>query len=126
MLTPLPDPMPEPFDVAVLRPVGRDGLVCFEGRQYSVPFRLVGETVEVRGGAGAVQVLKACAVVAVPPRGTDRRLVIDPRHYDGPSTAQVVAPPPLGRMGLRLQELAQAPVAQRSIELYAALAEVAR
>ena len=54
------------------------------------------------------------------------RLVIDPQHYDGPNTERVIAPPPLGRMGRRLQELAEAPVMQRSIELYAALAEVAR
>ena len=126
LLTPLPDPLPEPFDVAVMRPVGRDGLVCFEGRQYSVPFRLVGETVEIRGIAGAVRILKACEVVALHQRGTDRRLVIDPRHYDGPGNERVVAPPPLGRMGVRIQELARAPVARRSIELYAALAEVAR
>jgi hypothetical protein len=110
----------------VSRPVGRDGLVAFEGRQYSVPFRLVGETVEVRGIAGAVQVLKDCAVVACHPRGTARRLVIDQQHYDGPSTERVVAPPPLGRMGARIQELAALPVARRSIELYADLAEVAR
>jgi hypothetical protein len=38
----------------------------------------------------------------------------------------VTAPPPLGRMGARMQELAAAPVARRSIDLYAALAEVAR
>jgi transposase len=126
LLTPLPEPPPEPFDVVVVRPVGRDGLVCFEGRQYSVPFRLIGERVEVRGAAGAVQILKACAEVARHPRGTDRRLVVDPRHYDGPGTERVIAPPPLGRMGRRLQELAEAPVLQRSIELYAALAEVAR
>ncbi len=99
---------------------------AFEGRQYSVPFRLVGETVEVRGVAGAVQVLKGCEVVACHPRGTERRLVIDQRHYDGPSTERVVAPPPLGRMGARLQDLAAMPVAQRSIDLYVALAEVAR
>src|SRR5215211_3270923 len=62
LLTPLPAPLPEPFDVVVMRPVGRDGLVCFEGRQYSVPFRLIGETVEVRGVAGAVQIepLRVC------------------------------------------------------------------
>ncbi len=103
-----------------------DGLVAFEGRQYSVPFGLIGETVEVRGVAGAVQVLKNCEVVASHPRGTARRLLIDQRHYDGPSTERVIAPPPLGRMGARLQDLAAMPVAQRSIDLYAALAEVAR
>jgi transposase len=126
LLTPLPETAPEPFDVVVTRTVGRDGLVAFEGRQYSVPFRLVGEAVEVRGVAGAVQVLKACRVVALHPRGTARRLLIDQRHYDGPSSERVIAPPPLGRMGARVQELATAPVARRSVDLYAALAEVAR
>lgn len=126
LLTPLPETAPEPFDLAVSRPVGRDGLVAFEGRQYSVPFRLVGETVEVRGVAGAVQVLKDCQIIACHPRGTDRRLVIDQQHYDGPSTERVIAPPPLGRMGERIQHLAAMPVARRSIDLYAELAEVAR
>ena len=126
LLTPVPETAPEPFDLVAARRVGRDGLVAFEGRQYSVPFRLVGEAVEVRGAAGAVQVLKDCEIVACHPRGTERRIVIDQRHYDGPSTERVIAPPPLGRMGARIQELATVPVARRSIELYAALAEVAR
>lgn len=83
--TPLPETAPEPFDVVVARVVGRDGLVSFERRRYSVPFRHVGDTVEVRGVAGAVLALKDCAVIARHPRGTDRRLVIDQAHYDGPS-----------------------------------------
>ena len=91
-----------------------------------MPFGLIGETVEVRGVAGAVQVLKDCEVVASHPRGTARRLLIDQRHDEGPSTGRVIAPPPLGRMGTRIQSLAAMPVARRSIELYAALAEVAR
>jgi transposase len=126
LLTPMPETTPEPFDLVAARVVGRDGLVAFEGRQYSVPFRLVGETVEVRGIAGAVQVLKDCQTVACHPRGTERRLVIEQRHYDGPSTERVIAPPPLGRMGARIQQLAAMPVARRSIDLYAALAEVAQ
>src|SRR5205085_1700463 len=36
-LTPLPETLPEPFDTVVLRRVGLDALVAFEGRQYSVP-----------------------------------------------------------------------------------------
>jgi len=52
--------------------------------------------------------------------------VLDPRHYDGPSTPRVTAPPPLGRMGRRLQEIAAMPVAHRPIDLYAALAGAAR
>jgi transposase len=126
LLTPLPDPLPVPFDVAVSRKVGTDGLVSFEGRQYSVPFRLIGETVEVRGIAGAVQVLKACEIVAEHPRGTGRRLLVDRTHYDGESDDRVIAPPPLGKMGKRIQDLIDAPVAHRAIETYHMLAEVAR
>jgi hypothetical protein len=125
-LTPVPDPLPDPFDAIATRPVGRDGLVAFEGRQYSVPFRFVGQSVEIRGAATTVQVVKACEIIATHPRHTSARLVIDQAHYDGPSTDRVAAPPPLGRMGARIQELAFTPVAQRSIDLYAALAEVAR
>jgi hypothetical protein len=65
-------------------------------------------------------------VVAEHPRHTAERIVLDPGHYDGPSTPRVTAPPPLGRMGQRLQEIAAMPVAHRPIDLYAALAGVAR
>ena len=125
-LTPLPEILPEPFDDVGVRMVGIDCLVAFEGRQYSVPFAHIGERVEVRGCARTVQILKDCRVLAVHQRYTPARLVIDPAHYDGTSTPRVVAPPPLGRMGAKIMELATAPVAHRSIEYYAALAEVAR
>jgi hypothetical protein len=82
--------------------------------------------VEVRGCAGAVQVWADGEIVATHPRHTRHRLVIDPTHYDGPSTVRVAAPTPLGRMGRRLQELAALPPQRRPIDLYAALAEVAR
>ena len=98
-LTPLPETLPEPFDTVVLRRVGLDALVAFEGRQYSVPFRHVGERVEVRGCAATVQILKNCQVLATHPRGTLERLVIQPNHYEGTNTPRVIAPPPLGRMG---------------------------
>lgn len=126
LLTRLPETLPEPFDIVVDRPVGIDGLVNFEGRQYSVPFRFVRQTVEVRGLADRVQILKGCEVIATHARGTEARLLKNEAHYDGASTDRVIAPPPLGRMGKRLQDLASAPVAQRSLDLYAALAEVAR
>jgi hypothetical protein len=112
--------------VVAVRVVGRDALIAFEGRQYSVPFRFVGERVEVRGCAGTIQVVKDCVIIAIHPRATAARLVINQAHYEGPSTARVLAPPPLGRLGVRIQELALAPVARRSLDLYAALAEVAR
>ena len=42
-LTRVPETLPEPFDLVATRQVGLDGLVSFEGRQYSVPFRLIGQ-----------------------------------------------------------------------------------
>ena len=65
-------------------------------------------------------------MIATHPRATAARLVIDQAHYDGPSTERVLAPPPLGRLGLKIQDLALSPVARHSLDLYAALAEVAR
>jgi hypothetical protein len=51
---------------------------------------------------------------------------LDPRHYDGPGDERVAPPVPLGKMGRRLQEILAQPVEQRPVNLYAALAEVAR
>ncbi|WP_146907253.1 IS21 family transposase [Arenimonas daejeonensis] len=124
-LAPLPI-LPAPFDHVATRRVGRDGLVAFEGRQYSVPFAYLDRPVEVRGAAGCVQVLADQQIIAQHPRHTDCRVLLDPAHYEGPSTATVQAPTPLGRMGRRLQELAAMPVQHRPLDLYAALAEVAR
>ena len=125
LLRPLPL-LPEPFDVAVTRPVRRDCTVAFEGRSYTVPFAHVGREVEVRGGAGTVQVVAGGVVVAQYPRGTDERVLIDTRCYEGEATDRVLPPLPLGRMGRRLEEIRQMPVEQRPLDLYAALAEVAR
>jgi hypothetical protein len=47
-------------------------------------------------------------------------------HYDGESTDAVLAPPPLGRMGSRLAEIAAMVPERRPVDLYAALVEVAR
>lgn len=124
-LAPLPL-LPEPFDVVVTRRVARDCTVQFEGRSYTVPFAFAGQAVEVRGCAGTVQILAAGRVVREYPRGTPERLVLDPSCYEGEATDRVLAPLPLGRMGRRLQELWAMPVEQRPLDLYHALAEVAR
>ena len=126
LLRPLPVPLPEPFDVVVSRPVGRDGMVHFEGRQYAVPFGLVGRHVEVRGLAGKVEIRFAGKVTRTYRRGTPERILIDPTCYEGERTADVLAPPPLGRMGKRLAEIAAEAVPARSIEIYERLMEVAR
>jgi hypothetical protein len=126
LLTPLPEALLELFDVVVRRPVGTDCLISFEGRQYSVPFRFVGQEVEVRGLAGRVQILKDAEVIAEHARHTDRLIVRDERHYEGEDTDRIRAPMPLGRMGRRLAEIAASNVQHRSLDLYARLAEVAR
>lgn len=124
-LRPLPR-LPEVFDVVATRVVHRDCTISFEDRTYSVPFVLCGRAVEVRGCADVVQVLHEGRVVAEHPRGSRQRIVLDPAHYEGPGDACVRPPVPLGRMGRRLQEIALQPVECRPIDLYAALAEVAR
>lgn len=124
-LSPLPL-LPEPFDIAVSRVVAIDATVGFEQRRYSVPFAWIGRRVEIRGAAGRVQVLADQRVIAVHPRHTPERILIDPSHYEGPSTDHVQAPMPLGRMGRKLATLQALPPERRPINLYAALAEVAR
>jgi len=124
-LRPLPH-LPEAFDVVATRHVHRDCTVSFEGRVYSVPFALCGQAVEVHGCAEVVQVWHDGHVVAQHPRRSEQRLLLEPAHYEGPGTERVAAPVPLGKMGQRLQEILAQPVEQRPVDLYAALAEVAR
>ncbi len=124
-LAPLPL-LPEPFDIAVTRRVHKDCMVRFEERSYPVPFRWVGQRVEVRGCAGRVQILAEGQVIREYPRYTSERVLIDPSCYEGEATARVCPPRPLGKMGQKLQELYELPVEQRPLDLYAALAEVAR
>jgi transposase len=102
LLTPLPSPLFEPFDLVATRKVSIDALVPFEGRHYSVPFVFARLYVEVHGCAETVQILHEAQIIAIHPRHTDERLVIDPRHYEGASTERVQAPVPLGRLGRRM------------------------
>jgi len=118
--------LPEPFDVVVTRPVGKDCMVHFESREYAVPFQYVGHHVEVRGCAGKVQILANHKVVREYERHTTERILIDPSCYEGDATDRVRPPIPLGRMGRKLQEIVELPVEQRPLDLYAALMEVAR
>jgi transposase len=127
-LRPLPELLPEPFDLVKTVPVHKDCAIHFEGRTYVVPFSYVGREVEVRGCSGLVQILdpQTAAVLISYPRHTQERILIDPVCYEGPGTADVLPPKPLGRMARKLQEIAALPVERRPVDLYAALAEVAR
>jgi transposase len=125
VLQPLPH-LEEPFDLVVARRVSRDCLVACEGRQYSVPFAWVGRTVEVRGTAQHVVIYGGGEEVARHRRQTMSRLIIDPAHYDGPSTSAVLAPTPLGRRA-RLQlaglGLPAPQTVARPLDAYLALVE---
>jgi transposase len=125
LLAPLPM-LPEPFDLAVTRTVAPDCTVGFENRRYSVPFVQLGRVVMVHGCSRVVQVWAEGKVIAEHARHGRERIVIDPRHYEGESTARVLPPLPLGRMGRRLQAIAEMEPQKRPLDLYAALAEVAR
>jgi hypothetical protein len=128
LLRPLPGLLPEPFDTVKTAPVHKDCVVHFDGRSYVVPFRYVGREVEVRGCSGSVQILdpQTATVLISYPRHTQKRILIETACYEGPGTAAVLPPKPLGRMARRLQEIAALPVERRPVDLYAALAEVAR
>ena len=104
----------------------KDCTVHFEGRSYVVPFIYSGRDVEVRGCSGCVQIIDplTAAVLVSYPRHTRERILIDPALRRARDRGD--APPkPLGRMSRKLQEIASLPV-ERPVDLYAALAEVAR
>lgn len=128
LLRPLPANLPAPFDLIRTCPVHSDCTIRFEGRTYTVPFEYVHRRVEVRGCNGFIQIVDRGdgRMLRQYPRNTAELLLIDPTCYEGQSTAEVSAPKPLGRMAQRLSEIAALPVQQRSIEIYAAIAEVSR
>lgn len=111
LLKPVPW-MEAPFDVVVARRVSRDCLVSFEGRRYSVPFAWVGRQVEVFGTLGHVVIRAEGAEVARHPRGTGALLVLDPDHFEGTSTRDVLRPTPLGHRA-RLQMAGIGPYGER-------------
>ena len=124
-LAPLPI-LPEPFDVAVTRPVHKDCMVNFENHQYPVPFQYVGRQAHVHGCACTVQIFFDGKVVREYRRATPERVLRDDSCYEGESTDRVIRPAPLGKMGRKLAEIMDMPVEQRPLDLYQALAEVAR
>ena len=118
-MLPLPQTLPEPFDVQVNRHVGDDCLVSFEGRQYEVPFQAIRRTVQVRGCAGEVAIYAADGRhLASYPRGTECRLLLDQRHAEGESDDRVMRPTPLGTLGQAIVLERSWEVTRRPIEDY--------
>ena len=128
LLRPLPATLPEPFDLVRTCPVHRDCLVHFDGRAYTVPFAYVGRSIEARGCAAVVQLVDPGTGVIIRsyPRGTAERILTDPTCYEGEATDRVLPPVPLGRMAKALEAIREMTVELRSVDIYAALAEVAR
>lgn len=117
-LRPLPESLPTPFDVQVSRQVRRDCTVSFEGRHYSVPFRLVGRDVSVRGCEATVEIFSGAERVATFPRHTECRALIDQAHYEGSSSEEVTAPVPLGEVARQIVLARSWEAPRRSIEVY--------
>jgi len=128
LLRPLPATMPEPFDIVRSCPVHADCRAHFEGRTYDIPFPYIGRTIEVRGCALVVQFIdpESGAIIRTYPRKTAERHLLDPTCYEGDATDRVLPPTPLGKMARRLEEISHMEVQMRSVDIYAALAEVAR
>lgn len=128
LLRPLPETLPEPFDLVKRCLVHKDCTLRFEGRQYAVPFAHMGRSLEVRGCAETVQIVDPGngMILRSYPRRTESRLLIDATCYDGDATHRVDRPTPLGAMGRKLAEISQMHVQVRSMDIYAQLAEVAR
>jgi hypothetical protein len=120
--------LPEPFDLVRTCPVQRDCLIHFDGRAYTVPFAYVGRSIEARGCATVVQLVDpdTGAIIRTYPRGTAARILTDPTCYEGEATDRVLPPVPLGRMAKALEAIRTMEVEMRSVDIYAALAEVAR
>ncbi|MBO0717022.1 MAG: IS21 family transposase [Rhizobiales bacterium] len=91
-----------PFQAAreVIRRVQSDCAVEIDGNAYSVPWRLIGETVRATIVDGTVRIHQGAQEVAVHPICTGRRRrVIDPGHFEGlsgfrPSHVGELASPP--------------------------------
>jgi len=128
LLRPLPATLPEPFDLIRTCAVHKDATIRFEGRTYTVPFRYAYSSVEVRGCSGFIQIVdrKNGQILKQYPRKTEQLLWVDPSCYEGNATERVAVPRPLGKMARKLDEIAALPVQQRSIDIYAGVAEVAR
>ncbi len=86
-----------PFQAAreLVRKVQADCAVEVDGNAYSVPWRLIGESVQVAVAGDMLRVSHAGRVVAIHMREPGRhRRVVDRAHFDGIAGAGERAPPP--------------------------------
>ena len=101
------------------RKVQADGTVGLDTNHYSVPWRLIGQSVTVEVSDGAVRVLLAGSEVARHAQASGRRQrVIDVRHLDG-----VVGVPPNRSGAAALSTTADAPAPRHDPDLLRPLAE---
>ena len=128
LLRPLPETMPEPFDLIKQAQVYKDCTIRFEGKTLSVPFRYAHKTIEVRGCAHVVQIVdpRTGEIVQEFPRNHRGLVQIDQTCYE-PTEAErlddsIPKPLPLGAMAKRIEELAATGAPCRSIDFYESLA----
>lgn len=95
----LPQTLPVPFDAASRRTVREDSLVCFDSKQYSVPWPLNGTEVELRQTAEEIEILVGTEVIKRYPRWTKALRLIDQDDYEVVGPPGQKPPAPLGKIG---------------------------
>ena len=101
-LAPLPAVMPEAFDLQTRCEVYPDCLVNFDGHQYTIPFKLMGRMVEMRGAGKEVLALYDGKVVKRYPRKTRTKSLIENNDFEGEGDDRVSRPTPLGKIGRQI------------------------
>jgi hypothetical protein len=120
-LLPLPG---EPYDLAVWKQVtvGRDCYVNFDRAYYSVPYRLVGQQVWVRGGLTSVRIYADHKLEAVHPRARqagERYTVLDhlpPEKVAGLTTTRESCAARAAEIGPSTAEVVTCLLAQRPVD----------
>lgn len=127
-LAPLPAAMPEPFDLVRTCKVHRDCVINFSGKTFCVPFPYAMKSVEARRCADRIQILDPENNALIREYSSDPSIPFefDNTCYEGEDSDEALSPMPLGRLAKRLLEIGEIPVEKRPVDLYAALAEVAR
>ncbi len=108
--------------------VWRDRFERFEVSEKKTAQFCADEGISVANFYAFIQIVdrKDGQIVKQYPRKTEQLLFVDPACYEGNATERVAAPRPLGKMARKLEEIAAMSVEQRSIDIYAQVAEVAR